>query len=175
MKNNKFDPNEKNVTSVSLAVKKTPEAPKPPSAQAGKQPSGQTNGKATESKKTSRNLRRYGAAGEQIAAEFLEKKGYTILARNYTVRGGELDIVACHRDEGILCFAEVKTRSTRKYGAACEAIDAKKRACMQNAAERYLYEMRKDPALCGLAVRFDVIEVYTHSRTLRHIKAIELQ
>lgn len=120
------------------------------------------------------SLRRYGAMGETIAADFLRNKGYTILARNYTVRGGELDIVARHDGDGVLCFVEVKTRRNRKYGVACASIDAKKLACMQTAAERFLYENQGEPALGALAVRFDVVEVYMQEKLLRHIKGIEL-
>lgn len=128
----------------------------------------------TQNARQTRNLRHYGAAGETIAADFLRNKGYTILARNYTVRGGELDIVARHDGDGVLCFVEVKTRRNRKYGAACAAIDAKKLGCMQTAAERFLYENQSDPALGALAVRFDVVEVYMQEKLLRHIKGIEL-
>ena len=49
-----------------------------------------------------------GAWGEEKAAEFLQKKGYRILARNYRVRTGELDLVA--ETESFLVFVEVKLR-----------------------------------------------------------------
>lgn len=120
----------------------------------------------------SENRRAYGAYGENIAADFLTKNGYTVLARNFTVRGGELDIVALSGD--FLCFVEVKTRRNTHGGAASEAVDEQKRRRLLCAAERFLYEYRDDLRVRDKAVRFDVVEVYTQSRTLRHIKNIEM-
>lgn len=118
------------------------------------------------------NRRAKGASGEQIAADFLCRKGYTVLCRNFTVRGGELDIVALCGD--FLCFVEVKTRKNTRFGTGCEAVDARKIARLTCAAERFLYDHRDDAALRDKTIRFDVIEIYMQSRTIRHIKGIDL-
>lgn len=118
------------------------------------------------------NRRAKGTKGETIAAAFLARKGYTVLCRNFTVRGGELDIVALCGD--ILCFVEVKTRKDDRFGKGCEAVDAQKIARMTCAAERYLYEHRGEKNVKEKTVRFDVVEIYTQSRTIRHIKGIEI-
>ena len=65
-----------------------------------------------------------GRLGEDKAAEFLLKNGYKILARNYRIRGGEMDIVAFKR--GVLAFVEVKTRTGEAFGTPAQAVDEDK-------------------------------------------------
>ncbi|WP_237476351.1 YraN family protein [Lichenibacterium dinghuense] len=81
--------------------------------------------------------RRAGRAGrraEWLAAAWLTCKGYRILARGFTVSGGEIDIVATRG--GTLAFVEVKARADR--GAALDAIDAVKRRRIARAAAVWL-------------------------------------
>jgi putative endonuclease len=59
--------------------------------------------------------KRLGDSGEEIAARFLEKRGYRVLERNYRSPVGELDIIALHR--GTVVFVEVKARTSGSYGA----------------------------------------------------------
>ena len=61
-----------------------------------------------------------GNYGEDLACRFLQKNGYTILERNYRIRGGEIDFVA--KDKGSLVFAEVKTRWSHEYGLPAESM-----------------------------------------------------
>ncbi len=82
------------------------------------------------------NKREAGNAGESAVCEFLAKNGYEILERNYTVRGGELDIIA--EKNGTIVFVEVKLR---KEGAAVsgeEAVGPAKKKHLILAAEKYL-------------------------------------
>ncbi len=58
--------------------------------------------------------------GENAAAEFLKKKGYVILERNFRKGYGEIDIIAVKK--GTLVFVEVKTRSSDKFGTPLDAI-----------------------------------------------------
>lgn len=116
--------------------------------------------------------RRVGRIGEDAACRYFSEAGFEVLARNYTVRGGEIDLVVTDRET--LVFVEVKTRKNDAFGRASEAVDRKKIARMCTAAERYLYEIRDDMRLAALPVRFDVIEVYTQNHTLRHIKGIDV-
>ena len=99
-----------------------------------------------------------GLWGEDRAAEYLEGKGYTILARRFRVREGELDLVASGR--GYLCFVEVKLRKDDRMGEAREYVTLSKQRKVRTAALRYLaaHPTRLQP-------RFDVVEVYAPQGT----------
>ena len=98
-----------------------------------------------------------GKAGEDFAAQYLTRKGYTVLCRNYRSAHLETDII-CENETHIL-FVEVKTRTDvgrpSKYGRPGTAVDYKKRQNLTLCAEEYLrkYQPKKKP-------RIDVIEVY---------------
>lgn len=94
-----------------------------------------------------------GRWGEDRAAEYLRRKGFTIRAANWKCRLGELDLVA---EDGIfLCFVEVKLRKSAAYGSAAEFVDWRKQKKLRAAVELYLAGHPSD-----LQPRFDVIEIY---------------
>jgi putative endonuclease len=95
-----------------------------------------------------------GQAAENIAADFLRAQGLEILERNYLRRLGELDIVA--RDHDVLVIAEVRTRSSDRYGGAAASVDSRKQRRLIRATSQLLQERRD---LSRLRVRFDVIVV----------------
>jgi putative endonuclease len=95
-----------------------------------------------------------GRAGEARAARFLEAQGYVLLARNWRVREGELDIVAQEGDT--LAFVEVKTRRSNAYGLGEESIDARKQQRLALLAERFL---AAHPDLAFQQCRFDVVVI----------------
>ncbi|MGI6012789.1 MAG: YraN family protein [Oscillospiraceae bacterium] len=99
-----------------------------------------------------------GAWGEEKAAEFLRQKGYRILARNYRVRTGELDLVA--ETEEFLVFVEVKLRKNARFAAAREFVTNKKQQKLRSAAEAWLaaFPTERQP-------RFDVVEIYAPNGT----------
>jgi putative endonuclease len=76
-----------------------------------------------------------GRWGEEIAAAFLEKRGYTVLDKNARTPYGEIDLVTSLG--GVTVFVEVKTRTTRSFGLPEEAITPRKQAHMLAAAEHY--------------------------------------
>ena len=80
--------------------------------------------------------RKRGAAIEQLAAQWLQEKGLTLVAQNHHVKGGELDIVM--RDGSTLVFVEVKHRVTTRYGHPLETITATKRQRLIRAAQLYI-------------------------------------
>jgi putative endonuclease len=105
-----------------------------------------------------RGRRGIGQAWEELAAGRLERAGYTIVARNFRTKAGEIDLVA--RDGRTLCFVEVKGRRSLAYGAAAEAVDREKQRRIWNAAQLYLEREHVRP-VC----RFDVVTIDASGRT----------
>lgn len=107
-----------------------------------------------------------GKLGEQLAAQFLEEKGYTILERNYRYGHGELDIIA--EKDGMLIFIEVKTKKFGDFGDPIHWITRGKQKQMGRIARGYLYERNITDRDC----RFDVVLV-TWEQGLWKIDLIE--
>jgi putative endonuclease len=93
-----------------------------------------------------------GRAAENLAAQFLARAGYRVVQRNLRIPGGEIDIVC--RDGDTVVFVEVKARSTRRYGSALSAVDARKRATLRRLAADYM-----QIAAPHARFRFDVLAV----------------
>ena len=85
-----------------------------------------------------------GNKGEQIAAKYLKAKGYTLLSRNFHARGGEIDLIFKSKS-GQYIFAEVKTRSSDKFGLAKEAITQAKLSKILSAIEDYFKTTEEMP------------------------------
>lgn len=66
-----------------------------------------------------------GRQGEELAADFLQQRGFTIIERNWHCRAGEIDLIV--EREGIIRFVEVKTRRTMTFGYPEEAVSFSKR------------------------------------------------
>jgi putative endonuclease len=94
-----------------------------------------------------------GDAGEARAARYLERKGLTVLARNYRCRGGEIDIVA--REGSVTVFVEVKERRGPRFGAGHEAVTTGKRLRIVHAARLYAASR----GLSESPLRFDVVSI----------------
>ena len=98
--------------------------------------------------------RALGALGEELAARYLAREGYRIVARNVRAGGVELDLVV---ERGRICaFVEVKTRRSRSHGPPEAAVDARKQQRLARGAAAWLREQRVRRAR---RVRFDVIAV----------------
>ena len=76
-----------------------------------------------------------GALGERLAARHLEEKGYRVLERNFSVRGGEADILAAHG--GLIVVVEVKARRSVRFGTPAQAVTARKRRRVLLAGQIY--------------------------------------
>ena len=94
-----------------------------------------------------------GAWGEMIAAEYLQKKRYKLLASQYRSRFGEIDLIVCNKE--YIVFVEVKLRKSDKFAEAAEFVDHGKQNRLRTTASFYLSE--NDTLL---QPRFDVIEIY---------------
>ena len=94
-----------------------------------------------------------GAWGEALAADFLRKKHFRILAAGYRSRFGEIDLIVC--DRKYLVFVEVKLRKSADFAAAMEYVDRRKQDRIRTTAQIYLSQ---NPT--RLQSRFDVIEIY---------------
>ncbi len=100
------------------------------------------------------NKRQLGMFYEEFAADYLRQQGYEILEQNYRNRQGEIDIIA--RDEGILCFVEVKYRAGTDHGRAAEAVNRKKQHRISMVARYYLARQGYDE---WTPCRFDVLAI----------------
>lgn len=109
-----------------------------------------------------------GKIGEDIAARYLQQKGYKIIDRNFESRQGEIDIIAIDKNE--LVFVEVKTRTNMKFGKPIEAVDKLKQKHLIKTVEYYLYSRHLEDEF----VRIDVIEIYLYNNKykINHIKQI---
>jgi putative endonuclease len=94
-----------------------------------------------------------GREAEDLAAAFLEARGYRVLARNHRLRRGEVDLV-CARGE-VVCFVEVRSRTGVAHGTPEETVDRRKARRVVLAAEDWA--ARNDVA--GRDLRFDVVAV----------------
>jgi putative endonuclease len=98
--------------------------------------------------------RAHGSRVEQAAADYLEREGLALLARNVTCRHGEIDLVM--REGDTLVFVEVRYRRGESHGGALESVDPYKQARVVAAARWYLARQRDavEPPC-----RFDVVAV----------------
>ena len=96
---------------------------------------------------------KFGKTGENLAADYLKKKGYKILERNHRNPMGEIDIIA--RDRRTLVFVEVKSRRTRGFGHPKYAVTFAKQRKISQAALYYL----KTTGRQNHRARFDVVTV----------------
>ncbi len=96
-----------------------------------------------------------GRAGEDLAAAFLEAKGYVVMDRNYRFLREEIDLVCYDEAGGIFVIVEVKARRGTGFGAPEAAVDAAKQQAIMRVTEAYMHERRLMPA----PIRFDVVAV----------------
>ena len=99
-----------------------------------------------------------GAWGEAVAAEYLRKKRYSLVASGYRCRFGEIDLIV--QDKKYLVFVEVKLRKSASFASALEYVDRRKQDRLRITASMYLSE---NPT--KLQPRFDVIEIYAPEGT----------
>ena len=106
-----------------------------------------------------------GKKGEQLAIDFLLKKGYKILEKNYRYLKAEVDIIAQKNDT--LAAIEVKTRSSDYFGNPEEFVNQKKIKLLLSAIDNYVVERDLD-----VEVRFDIIAIIHQKKEtkIEHLK-----
>lgn len=107
--------------------------------------------------------RKAGNIGEDAVCGFLVRHGYEIIKRNFTVRGGEIDIIAEKADT--IAFVEVKTRTIGSMTSAEEAVDLRKQRLIIRTAQAYLQN-----AVQPLQCRFDVATVETEGGKVKKLR-----
>lgn len=114
-----------------------------------------------------------GNLGEKLALKYLINKNYLILAKNYYIKGGEMDIIAQDKNNQEIVFIEVKTRTSTDFGWPEESINEKKRLRLDKAAQKYL---RENNYLFDQNYRFDSVAIELNYKTrlakISHFKYI---
>lgn len=93
-----------------------------------------------------------GTKGEDMAAAFLQQKGYAIVTRNYRHKHAEIDLIV--RTQNLLVFVEVKTRRSNSFGEPESFVDSKKAAKIFEGAEQFMVDTNWNGN-----IRFDIISV----------------
>lgn len=94
----------------------------------------------------------FGKIAEDMAADYLQKNGYKVIARNFRFQKAEIDIIA--EKDNLIIIVEVKARSTDLFILPQEAVTKAKIKSIVSAANHYMEEFDKDNE-----VRFDIISV----------------
>jgi putative endonuclease len=107
-----------------------------------------------------------GNLGERLAVEYLEHKGYRILALNWRYKRAEVDIIA--QNGKIIVFVEVKTRSYDHFGPPDLAVNERKEALITSAAHAWIGQHQYEGE-----IRFDVISILLQENTVSRVQHIE--
>ena len=102
-----------------------------------------------------------GKKAEDIAALYLESKGYRVIEKRFWTRGGEIDLVA--KDEEALVFVEVKYRSGRSFGGPEEFVTKEKQRKIRIAAMHYVAGTKTE----DVPIRFDVVALWREEGRLK--------
>ena len=104
-----------------------------------------------------------GRMGEDAVCYYLEYLGYQIIARNFRVRGGEIDVIASKNED--LCFLEVKTRKLNGLTDGLESVSRKKQNLIIRAAHAYCNKYQIP--IEDWYIRYDIASVTTlHDRII---------
>ncbi len=109
----------------------------------------------------------FGRRAEAQAESFLKKNGYRILGRNVRSPLGEIDLVA--RDGSLLCFVEIKARSSTAFGWPEEGVTREKQWRLARLAQWYLKSRR----LGEIPVRFDVVSILMAEKRVARLRLVK--
>lgn len=100
-----------------------------------------------------------GKYAEVLAAQHLTTQGYRILARNYRYRKAEIDLIA--QKDLLLCFIEVKARTSLRFGYPETFVKSQQRKLIKHAADNYIYTYN-----WSHPIRFDIISILQKQHTV---------
>ena len=111
------------------------------------------------------NHNELGRKGEELAVDFLLKKGYEIIARNYIYQKAEVDIIA--KKGGVLAVVEVKTRASADFGEPQQFLKPKQMQRIIKAVDFFVNDNEMD-----VDVRFDIIAIVLNNKgmNLEHLE-----
>ena len=117
------------------------------------------------------NKRQQGKISEEIALEFLLNKGFKPIDSNYTIKGGEVDLIM--KDEDFIVFIEVKSLGSYSPFYIYESLTKKKKKFISHTIKKWLFEnnMQDKPW------RFDFIGIileFEQVKSIEHFKSVEL-
>ncbi|PCJ25104.1 MAG: YraN family protein [SAR86 cluster bacterium] len=107
------------------------------------------------------STRRFGKRQELLAENFLYRKGFKLIQRNYLCRLGEIDLIMIDKHRQLV-FVEVRYRSQALFGSALDSITREKQRKIRTCATHFLMTHKK---FNQLACRFDVIAISPSSKT----------
>ncbi len=110
--------------------------------------------------------KKIGNKGEELAADFLLKKKFKIIEKNYRFGKGEIDIVCMEPEKNNLVFVEVKSRTNLNFGDPIYALTKSKMGQLRKIADAYLYEKKINDIDC----RFDVVTILFNGKEKPEIK-----
>jgi putative endonuclease len=107
---------------------------------------------------TSASTRARGDAAERAAHRWLRRRGFEIIETNFRCREGEIDVIAVEHE--VLCFIEIKARSSERFGSPLEAVAETKQRRIASAARAFLVARGWDGPC-----RFDVLGIQQRDGT----------
>jgi putative endonuclease len=112
--------------------------------------------------------RRIGKYGEELAQDYLMKKGYELVEKNFRYERAEVDLIFKDENSKVLIFVEVKTRSSKSFGEPEESVTEMKQEKLVRSAEGFLME---HPEYDEYEKRFDVVAIYVrgNKEEINHI------
>lgn len=108
--------------------------------------------------------KKIGTLGETLAGKYMETNGYQILLRNYSVAIGEIDLIA--KEDDIIVFIEVKTRTNQRYGSPEESINTVRVNRIRKVARYFLKGFKGSG---DYDIRFDIISILVDRKRLKRL------
>lgn len=109
-----------------------------------------------------------GQQAENLALQYLQQQGLSLLARNYRCRRGEIDLIMKHHESVV--FVEVRYRRNQDFGGAGASVDQRKQDKLIVSALHYLQENRQ---AARLPARFDVVAIHAQSQKVAQPHSIQ--